>query len=155
MCEWLRAAVSGVAALMSFALSGAMPTDDPINDATPPGGKLYEQHVSIEQPQDVTLQGSWIRRLFGWGGDRVRAVAARLRAAVARRRLGRPSKYDYDAIITAAEACAARGVDDQLNLFVERVRLECEDRHVKAPKSTQLTKYCRPFWQDAQEHRPN
>jgi hypothetical protein len=155
MCEWLRAAVSGIAALMSFALSGAMPTDDPINDATPPGGKRYEHHVSIQQRQDVTLQLSWLRRLFVRGSDWVRAVADRLRAAAARKRRGRPSEHDYDAIITAIEACAARGDDDQLNLFVERVRLECEDRHIKAPGSTQLTKYCRPFWQAAQERRRN
>jgi hypothetical protein len=158
-----------------------MPTDDPISAAIPPGGKLFEQHVNIQQSQylsqqvawirrlqhiairqsqDVTLQMSWLRRLLAGGGEWARtvaAVAARLRAAAARpRRRGRPPKYDHAAIITAIEACALRGVDDLLNLFAARAKLECDDRHVNAPGTTQLTtKFCRPFWQAAQERRPN
>ena len=131
-----------------------MPTEDPINDTTPPPGKIIELPIAIRQPQKLGLW-AWIPRLLVQGGDWVQAVADHLRAAAARQRRGRPSEHDYDAIITAIEACAARGVDNRLNLFVDRALLECKDRHIKAPGSTQLTKYCRPFWQAAQERRRN
>jgi hypothetical protein len=62
-------------------------------------------------------------------------------------RRGRPRTYDHDAIRDAGETVAKRGLPDLKDLFFEKVRDLCRDRHIKVPDDdTQLRRIVGPIY---------
>lgn len=62
-------------------------------------------------------------------------------------RRGSAREYDIDGSITVAmEAVANRGLDDRQSIFINRVVLELQDRHIKIPGPTWLKKHAGAFY---------
>src|SRR5262245_28961192 len=59
---------------------------------------------------------------------------------------GRPPKYDRARIIAVIEELAGQGVDDELELFIDRVVLGLGDLHILCPSRTWLINNAGPIW---------
>jgi hypothetical protein len=70
-------------------------------------------------------------------------------------RRGRPPEYDHDALRDAAETVAKRGLPDTKDLFFEKVRDECRERHIKVPEDTQLRRIVGPIYDREADSRSN
>jgi hypothetical protein len=66
-------------------------------------------------------------------------------------RVGAPPEFDIDGGITAAaKAVAERGVDDTCARFIDRVYLELQVRHIKAPGNSWMYEHMTPIYKRAQ-----
>ena len=137
----------------SAAFAGGKADDKP---KRPPFDLLSEMIWAIFAPvvaaEQITKQFAEQRRQLSKALTQLkrRADPSEAEAGVMARRLpGRPREYDRDAIIVVAKDCAKKGVEDYLDRFVERVRVEYKNRHnKKAPKPTQMEEILRPIWND-------
>jgi hypothetical protein len=65
--------------------------------------------------------------------------------------VGAPPTYDIPKIEAMARDLAANGVDDRQAWFFEKVRDECDDRHIKTPGQTRFAEIVGPIYKQAKK----
>jgi hypothetical protein len=115
---------------------------------SPPAGELKWRDLRPRTAGELLnlLPQSWRNRSI----PALIAMLQRIHPRLGERlRPGRPPVYDIAAITKVIEEAIQMAIDDQLDLFVDRVRGLLDLRHIRVPKDTRLTELCAPIYRRA------